>query len=61
MELAGVLHAMPSHFVDQRIFHVFSPKKASGDTISGHSYPAFSTDCRIIILVDSILSRFVAA
>jgi len=54
IELPGMLHAEFPHFFDVWVFHVASPKKASGETISGHSYPAFSTACRIIILVNGL-------
>ena len=55
VELPGVFHAVLAHFVYEWVFHDSSPRKASGGTISGHSYPAFSTACRIIILVNGLL------
>lgn len=54
-ESLGMLHTELPHLRDERVFHGSSPRKASGDTISGHSYPAFSTVCRIIILVKGLL------
>ena len=54
-KLLGMLKAVLPDFRYKRVFHGSSPKKASGGTISGHSYPAFSTVCRIIIFVNGLL------
>ncbi len=43
VELLSVFHAVLPHFSYERVFHGSSPRNASGGTISGHSYPAFST------------------
>jgi len=55
VEPPGVGLAESSHFLYEWVFHGSSPRKASGGTISGHSQPAFSTVCRIIILVNGLL------
>ena len=55
LELLGMLKAVLPDFGYKRVFHGSSPKKASGGTICGHSYPAFSTVCRIIIFVNGLL------
>jgi hypothetical protein len=36
-ELPRVFQAMLTHFLNVWIFHDYSPRKASGDTISGYS------------------------
>ena len=43
VELLGVLHTVLPHFSYEWVFHGWSPRNASGGTISGHSYPEFST------------------
>ncbi len=55
IKLLSMLHPVFSNFLNKWIFHVWSPKNESGDTISGHSYPAFSTACLIITLVNGLL------
>lgn len=55
MKLPGMLKAKLSDFLYKWVFHGSSPKNASGGTISGHSYPAFSTACLIIIFVNGLL------
>jgi hypothetical protein len=55
IKLLGMFHSEFPNFINKWIFHISSPKKESGDTISEHSYPAFSTACLIIIFVNGLL------
>ena len=54
VESLGVFVAMPPNFLNDRILHPSSPRSSSGEHISGHAYPLFSTICLTIILVNGL-------
>ena len=51
----SVFEAELSHFLDDFVFHLSSPKNSSGEHISGHVYPSDWTTSRIRNLVKALL------
>ena len=54
VEPPGMFVTVFPNFLDDGILHPSSPRSSSGEHISGHAYPLFSTICLTIILVNGL-------
>jgi len=53
-ELPRMLHPVLPDFLNNRVFHRSTSNNSSGEHISGHSYPSFSTICLSIMRVNGL-------